>query len=119
MTTQLTHAAPSTPSGGAARRRRRVLLLLGAYTVLFLVMWLPPIFGVTGWLNLYPIFLLVWVPIEILSIVALGVALVSMARATNRRNRGESRIDVSTAVIAGLLALGSLPVLWFGGFLPI
>jgi hypothetical protein len=95
----------------AAVGRRRMLGVVAAFVALFLVMWVPPTFGFGGWLWLHPFFLAAWIPIEILAVVELAgavrTAIVSDAgRGTN----------VTTALIAGAIALLSLPILWFGAF---
>lgn len=100
------------PGDAAAGLRRRMLFILAAYVGLFLLMWLPPLFGFSGWLFLYPFFLLFWLPIEILAIFAL----VGAARA-GLTSRASRRTNVGTVTLAGAIAVLSLPFLWFGGFI--
>ncbi|NQX35538.1 hypothetical protein [Herbiconiux sp. VKM Ac-2851] len=95
----------------AVSRRRRVLGVVAAFAALFLVMWVPPAFGFDGWLWLYPFFLAAWIPIEILAVVELAGAV----RAAIMSDAGR-RTSVIIALIAGVVALLSLPILWFGAF---
>jgi hypothetical protein len=95
----------------AAVGRRRMLGVVAAFVALFLVMWVPPTFGFDGWLWLYPFFLAAWIAIEILAVVELVGAV--RAAIVSGAERGT---NVITALIAGVVALLSLPILWFGAF---
>jgi hypothetical protein len=95
----------------AAGRRRRMLGVVAAFVALFLAMWVTPAFGFDGWLWLYPFFLAAWIPIEILAVVELVGAVRAVIESDAVR-----RTNSITALIAGAVALLSLPILWFGAF---
>jgi hypothetical protein len=87
-----------------------MLAVLACFVGLFFVMWLPPLFGFDGWLWLYPVFLLAWLPIEILATLVLVSAARAALTSTDAR-----RTDILTGLLAGTVAVLSLPLLWFGG----
>jgi len=81
-----------------------------AFVVLWLVMWTPYyVAGNEGWLFLYAVFLVVLVPIVLLLLTATVLGIMAAIRGP-RRARG-----ILTAAGSLVLAVVSLPVLWFGG----
>lgn len=110
MTASDTHPT-SRPALSAAERLTAGVAI--AYAVVFLVMWAPTWFGFGGWLFLYPLFLLAWVPIEILAIVSV-VLLVRESVRSARIGRAMPTRSWWLLGTAAALVVGSLPVLWMG-----
>ncbi|RII94893.1 hypothetical protein [Clavibacter californiensis] len=84
---------------------------LGVYAVLWCVMWLPFYIDGTGLLILYPLFLLAWVPIELLAALSFAFAIVALAK---RQGRTSGTIGILIADV--LFVVLSLPTLWYGEF---
>ena len=105
-------AIPRGPVGGLTNGQRLFVGSAIAYAGLFVLMWGPTWFGFGGWLFLYPVFLLVWVPVEIFIVVSV----VLLVREACRVQQGQRATRRSTGmlVVAILLMVLSLPVLWFG-----
>ena len=83
------------------------VVLFGA---LYAVTWAPVVLaGREGWLFLYPLFLVAWVPVEGLALAGLVLAIAGRVRREARRPLG-----VAVLVVAGLLLVASLPTLWSG-----
>ncbi|OUE30608.1 hypothetical protein BFL35_09280 [Clavibacter michiganensis] len=82
---------------------------LGVYAVLWCVMWIPTYVDGTGLLILYPLFLLAWVPIELLALLSLVFAIVALA---TRKARRAGTVAILAADVVFLVV--SLPTLWFG-----
>ncbi|PRY67305.1 hypothetical protein B0I08_107201 [Glaciihabitans tibetensis] len=86
-----------------------------AFLALFGLMWLPVfVANQQGWLVLFPIFLVLWVPIEIAAIASLVLAVIVFVQ-----NKALSAKNSVTLAMAVFLALLSLPILWTGAFIPI
>lgn len=85
----------------------------GMYLCLFALMWVPVYAGFGGWMFMYPIFLLAWVPIEVGAVAALTLGVVSVVQIGPQSGRRSAWI--ATIGGAALTAL-SLPLLWFGSF---
>jgi hypothetical protein len=84
---------------------------LGVYAVLWCVMWIPSYIDGTGLLILYPLFLLAWVPIELLALLSLVFAITALAM-----RRGRTTGTVAILVADVVFVVLSLPTLWFGEF---
>lgn len=84
---------------------------LGVYAVLWCVMWIPFHVDGTGLLILYPLFLLAWVPIELLATLSLMFAIVALAK---RQGRTAGTVGILVADVVFVVL--SLPTLWFGEF---
>ena len=84
---------------------------LGVYAVLWCVMWIPFYIDGTGLLILYPLFLLAWVPIELLALLSLVFAIIALAKRQGR-TAGTIGILITNVVLVAL----SLPSLWYGEF---
>jgi hypothetical protein len=84
---------------------------LGVYAVLWGVMWIPTYIDGTGLLILYPLFLLAWVPIELLALLSLVFAIIALAM-----RRGRTAGTVAILVADVVFVVLSLPTLWFGEF---
>jgi hypothetical protein len=82
---------------------------LGTYAVLWCVMWIPFYIDGTGLLILYPLFLLAWIPIELLALLSAVFAIIALAK-RQRKRIGTVAILAADAVFA-VLSLGTL---WFG-----
>ena len=96
----------------SAAERLSVAVMI-ACAALFVVMWAPTWFGFGGWLFLYPLFLLLWVPVEIL----LVVAVVLHVREGHHRDRFGVRTSTRSILLMTatlVLTVASLPVLWVG-----
>lgn len=108
-----TPLAPATGWTGYTSAERLALITSVGYAVLFLVMWGPTWFGFGGWLFLYPVFLLAWIPVE--AILVLSVIL--LMRERSRTERSGTLVSTRSGLLLGLgvsLAVLSLPLLWFG-----
>jgi hypothetical protein len=79
------------------------------YTVLWCVMWIPTYIDGTGLLILYPLFLLAWIPIELLALLSLVFALVALAK-----RQGKTAGTVAILLADVVFVVISLPTLWFG-----
>jgi hypothetical protein len=105
------------PSPLSAQPRALTAWLMVVTTALFvglyLLMWVPMWLGNMGWGYLYPIFLLAWLPLQVLAIVALVLEIRDIVL---RRRAGVPVAPTAWAVSTGALGfvLLSLPVLWFG-----
>lgn len=86
----------------------------GCYLGLFVLMWGPVYAGYEGWMFMYPIFLLAWIPVELGAIATIALGVVSVVRA-DRPQSGRRRGWMAT-IGGGGLAVISLPLLWFGNF---
>jgi hypothetical protein len=84
---------------------------LGAYAVLWCVMWIPSYIDGTGLLILYPLFLVAWIPIELLATLSLVFAIVALA---TREGRTAGTVVILIADVVFVVL--SLPTLWFGEF---
>jgi hypothetical protein len=84
---------------------------LGVYAVLWCVMWIPFYIDGTGLLILYPLFLLAWVPIELLALLSLVFAIIALSM-----RRGRTAGTVAILVADVVFVVLSLPTLWFGEF---
>jgi hypothetical protein len=84
---------------------------LGVYAVLWCVMWIPTYIDGTGLLILYPLFLLAWVPIELLALLSLVFAIIALAT-----RQGKTAGTVAVLVADAVFVVLSLPTLWFGEF---
>jgi hypothetical protein len=82
---------------------------LGVYTVLWCVMWIPTYIDGTGLLILYPLFLLAWIPIELLALLSLVFAIVALAK-----RQGKTAGTVAILLADVVFVVISLPTLWFG-----
>ena len=82
---------------------------LGAYAVLWCLMWIPTWIDGTGLLILYPLFLIAWVPVELLSLVSAVFATVALAL---RQGRTAGTVAILAADVVFLVL--SLPTLWYG-----
>ncbi|MBF4617898.1 hypothetical protein ITJ44_07400 [Clavibacter sp. VKM Ac-2873] len=82
---------------------------LGAYAVLWSLMWIPAWIDGTGLLLLYPLFLVAWVPIELLSLVSAAFAIVALAL-----RQGRTAGTVAILVADVMFVVISLPTLWYG-----
>jgi hypothetical protein len=82
---------------------------LGVYTVLWCVMWIPTYIDGTGLLILYPLFLLAWIPIELLALLSLVFAIVALAK-----RQGKTVGTVAILFADVVFVVISLPTLWFG-----
>ena len=109
----MTKPAPANeefPSRTAFAAEATLLVCAVVFVGLLALMWGPVYFGNEGWLFLYPIFLLAWVPIEF---GAIGAVILGLISVFHTRPGGRRRAWL--AIIGGIgLALLSLPVLWFG-----
>jgi len=86
------------------------LVALVSYGVLYVTMWAPVIFwNNEGWLFLYPIFLVAWLPVAGLSAAGFVLSVVSWRRREARRF-----LMAASLVVSALLLIASLPALWFG-----
>lgn len=86
-----------------------------AYLVLFAVMWIPRYAGYEGWAFMYPVFVVLWLPVELAVVAAIVLGIVdAVSDDRGRQRRG-------WLVLAGGVALLilSLPLLWFGDLLRI
>lgn len=85
---------------------------VGLFAVIFAIMWIPTRGGENdGWLFLYPLFLLAWLPTELMGVASLILGIIALARRHQRK-------AVSIGVVIGslLFVALSLPLLWFGTF---
>jgi hypothetical protein len=82
---------------------------LGVYAVLWCVMWIPFYIDGAGLMILYPLFLLAWVPIELLALLSLVFAIVALAK-----RQGKTAGTVAILVADVVFVVVSLPTLWFG-----
>jgi len=82
-----------------------------SYAVLWSVMWVPVLTGNETLLALYPIYILMWLPIEVLVLVSLVLSVITLS--------------IERSMLAGTLAVLaldliflvlSLPTLWYGEF---
>ncbi|WP_445442401.1 hypothetical protein [Clavibacter sp. km1a] len=95
-------------------RWTKVAILTGAvalatYAVLWCVMWIPFHIDGAGLLILYPLFLVAWVPIELLALLSLVFAIVALA---TREGRTAGTVGILIADVVCVVM--SLPTLWFG-----
>lgn len=81
----------------------------GAYAVLWSVMWLPVHTGGEGLMALYPLFILAWLPIELLVMVSVVLSVINLAV-----ERSMLAITICTIVASAVFLVLSLPTLWFG-----
>lgn len=81
----------------------------GAYAVLWSVMWIPVRIDGTGLLLLYPLFLVAWLPVELVSLVSAVFATVALAL---RQGRTAGTLAILVADVVFLVL--SLPTLWYG-----
>lgn len=90
-----------------------MIVTAALFAGLFLLMWVPMWLGHMGWGFLYPVFLLAWLPLQILAIVALVLEIRDIVL---RRRAGAAVAGTAWVVAAGALTfvLLSLPLLWFG-----
>ncbi|RIJ56678.1 hypothetical protein [Clavibacter phaseoli] len=84
---------------------------LGVYAVLWCVMWIPSYIDGTGLLILYPLFLVAWIPIELLALLSMVCAIIALAK---RQGRTAGTIGILVADVVFVVV--SLPTLWFGEF---
>lgn len=82
---------------------------LGVYAVLWCVMWIPFYIDGAGLLILYPLFLLAWVPIELLALLSLVFAIIALTK-----RQGKTAGTVAILVADVVFVVVSLPTLWFG-----
>ena len=87
------------------------LIALGAFALLWCLMWIPSAVLGSGWLILYPLFLVAWVPIGLLALVSLVSAVMSLARREGRRRRA-----IAMLVVDAVFLVVSPSVLWLGAF---
>lgn len=81
----------------------------GAYAVLWSVMWLPVHTGGEGLLALYPLFILAWLPMELLVMVSVVLSIINLVL-----ERSMLTITICTLLASAVFLFLSLPTLWFG-----
>lgn len=92
---------------------RILLVAASAFVCLWLVMWIPAFAGNGGWLFLYPVFMVLLVPILVALVAAIVLAIVSLARRHSRR------VATLALVLSTVLLFGAPVLLWFGAFIPL
>ncbi|MFT2753983.1 hypothetical protein [Clavibacter sp. Sh2088] len=85
------------------------IVALGAYALLWCVMWIPYLLDGSGLMILYPLFLLAWVPLEALALVSLVFAIIALSLRQGRRGA-----TIAVLVADAVFAVVSLPALWTG-----
>jgi hypothetical protein len=90
-------------------------IALIVYAVLWCVMWIPYLINGIGLMIFYPLFLLAWVPVELLALVSLVFAIIALSKRQGRRGGTIAILAANVVFIVTSLPmlLGSFPWLLF------
>lgn len=90
-----------------------LIVTASAYVVLFAAMWVPRFAGYEGWMFMYPVLLVLWVPVELASIATIVLGIIDTVSDDRVRQRRGWWVLAGGVVLVTL----SLPLLWFGDVL--